>query len=175
MNPALIQEIITLIALAGEYGTELYLKLKAIGELGADEQANIHKQITDGIAFDQSVKDKYAQWRVDVGLDRAPAETGPATPVASEQSPTPPVPAVTEPAPETPPPAVVPIATPAPAPTPKVSTVNDSSSTIPPVEEPAPVAAVTAPAPAPTPKVSTVHDSSSTIPPSEEAPKAGSD
>lgn len=133
MNPALIQEIITLIALAGEYGTELYLKLKAIGELGADEQANIHKQITDGIAFDQSVKDKYAQWRVDAGLDSAPVAA--ATPATPASEPTLAAPAVTEPAPETPPPAVVPIATPAPAPTPKVSTVHDSSSTIPPSEE----------------------------------------
>lgn len=134
MNPQLVQEIITLIALAGEYGTELYLKLKAIGELGADEQANIHKQITDGIAFDQSVKDKYAQWRVHVGLDSVPTEpVPPASTPAPAVPPTPQTP--TEAAPATLPPAVVPIAAPAPAPAPKVSTVHDSSSTIPPTEE----------------------------------------
>lgn len=71
----LAKEIITLLTLAGDRGIELYLKLKAIGELGPDEQANIHKQIADGTQFDQSVKDKYAQWRRDVGLDAAlPAE-----------------------------------------------------------------------------------------------------
>lgn len=76
MTPATIQEIIALIALAGQAGTELYLKLKAIGELGPDEQANIHNEIVAGIAFDEDVKAKYAQWRIEVGLDPAsPAPT----------------------------------------------------------------------------------------------------
>src|SRR6266446_4841183 len=69
MNAEEIKGIISLILLAGDAGAELYLKLKAIGELGPDEQANIHKLIADGINFDQAMKDRYAQWRRDVGLD----------------------------------------------------------------------------------------------------------
>jgi hypothetical protein len=69
MNAAEIQGIISLIMVAGNAGAELYLKLKAIGELGPDEQANIHRQITDGIGFDVAMKEKYAKWRRDVGLD----------------------------------------------------------------------------------------------------------
>lgn len=81
MNPGEIQAIISLIMMAGNAGAELYLKLKAIGQLGPDEQANIHKQIADGIQFDQDVQTKYAQWRRDVGLDSPlqPALPAPAT------------------------------------------------------------------------------------------------
>jgi hypothetical protein len=113
MNAETIKEIITLITLAGEYGTELYLKLKAIGELGPDEQANIHRLIMEGIDFDQAMKDRYAQWRVEVGLDPAlPVSAAPAAENTIHFSPS------TE------------VAKPEATPTP--STVHDSSHTIPP-------------------------------------------
>lgn len=124
MNAQTLQEIIALIALAGQAGTELYLKLRAIGELGPDEQANIHKEIADGIAFDEDVKKKCAQWRLDVGLDPPPALPT----SAAAATPAPATPPVEEPTPV----AVAPT----PTPSPKASTVHDSSSTIPPVEEP---------------------------------------
>lgn len=130
MTPADIAALIQLITLAGQYGTELYLKIKAIGELGPDEQANVHQEIAAGIGFDQSVKDKYAQWRVSVGLDPAPAP--PVAPI-----PTPPPQASTvHDAGSTIPPAesASPAAPLSPAAAPQATTVHDASSTIPPSE-----------------------------------------
>ncbi len=72
MNPGEIQAIIALIAMAGKAGTELYLKLKAIGELGPNEQENIHKQILAGLDFDHAMKQRYADWRQSVGLPALP-------------------------------------------------------------------------------------------------------
>lgn len=69
MNP---EEIVRLIALTGSLGVELYLKLKAISELGPDEQANIHRAISEGIQADQEMKQKYSDWRASVGLPPLP-------------------------------------------------------------------------------------------------------
>jgi len=65
----LAAEIIGLIELAGQVGTELYLKLTAIGQLSADDQANIANAINDAIAVDEDTQSKIAAWRVAVGID----------------------------------------------------------------------------------------------------------
>jgi hypothetical protein len=74
----LAAEIIGLIELAGQAGTELYLKLHAIGQLGPDEQQNIHNQIMNSDALDEDTKTSYKAWRLSVGLDKpeAPPATG---------------------------------------------------------------------------------------------------
>jgi hypothetical protein len=66
----LAAETIGLIELAGSVGTELYLKLEAIGQLSADEQKNIHDQVINAIGLDQDTEARIAAWRVSVGLDK---------------------------------------------------------------------------------------------------------
>lgn len=71
----LAAEIIGLIELAGSVGTELYLKLTAIAQLSADEQANIAKAVTDAINVDEDTQARIAAWQASVGIQPG-ASTG---------------------------------------------------------------------------------------------------
>jgi hypothetical protein len=81
--------IIGLIELAGQVGTELYLKLKAVGELSADEQANIRKAIDDAISVDADTIARIDAWRVSVGLEPALPPPKPVNPIAPTPPPDP--------------------------------------------------------------------------------------
>ena len=85
----LAAEIIGLIELAGSVGTELYLKLQAIGQLSADEQANIAKAIADAITVDDDTNAQIDAWKTAVGLTVQPA-TAPLPTGASTGTPVPP-------------------------------------------------------------------------------------
>lgn len=62
MNPALIAEIVSLVAQLGPVAITLIQKIESIGNLGPDEKANIANAIAQAESTDQQTINNVAAW-----------------------------------------------------------------------------------------------------------------